>query len=157
MTLESRRRWWALYVLCSGVLMIVLDTTIWARAPLAGTFWIDVFPGMALLGLGCGFALNPLLLAAMSDVAPHESGLASGIVNTAFMLAGALSLAVLASFAAMRTQAQLDAGLESIAALNGGYHLAFLMGGLCAAAAALIGAAFMLTRVTPAAARTTAH
>ena len=73
------------------------------------------------------------------------------------MLGGALGLAVLASFAAMRTQAHLDAGFGATAALNGGYHLAFLMGGLCAAAAALIGAAFMRTRVTPAAAQTTAH
>ena len=30
-----------------------------------------------------GLAFNPLLLAAMSDVAPEESGLASGVVNTA--------------------------------------------------------------------------
>ena len=143
--------------LALGLLLAAAGLALFARAPLAGTFWIDVFPGMALLGLGCGFALNPLLLAAMSDVAPHESGLASGIVNTAFMLGGALGLAVLASFAAMRTQAHLDAGVGATAALNGGYHLAFLMGGLCAAAAALIGAAFMRTRVAPAAARTTAH
>jgi EmrB/QacA subfamily drug resistance transporter len=143
--------------LAVGLLLAATGLALFARAPLAGTFWIDVFPGMALLGLGCGIALNPLLLAAMSDVAPHESGLASGIVNTAFMLGGALGLAVLASFAAMRTQAHLDAGFEATAALNGGYHLAFLMGGLSAAAAALIGAAFMRTRVTPAAAQTTAH
>jgi EmrB/QacA subfamily drug resistance transporter len=143
--------------LAVGLLLAATGLALFARAPLAGTFWIDVFPGMALLGLGCGIALNPLLLAAMSDVAPHESGLASGIVNTAFMLGGALGLAVLASFAAMRTQAHLDAGIEATAALNGGYHLAFLMGGLSAAAAALIGAAFMRTRVTPAAAQTTAH
>ncbi len=143
--------------LALGLLLAAAGLALFARAPLAGTFWIDVCPGMALLGLGCGFALNPLLLAAMSDVAPHESGLASGIVNTAFMLGGALGLAVLASFAAMRTQAHLDAGLEATAALNGGYHLAFLLGGLCAAAAALIGAAFMRTRVTPAAAQTPSH
>jgi EmrB/QacA subfamily drug resistance transporter len=140
-----------------GLLLAAAGLALFARAPLAGTFWMDVFPGMALLGLGCGLALNPLLLAAMSDVAPHESGLASGIVNTAFMLGGALGLAVLASFAAMRTQTQLDAGVDATAALNGGYHLAFLMGGLCAAAAALIGAAFMRTRVAAAAAQTTSH
>src|SRR5262245_61566660 len=27
-SLDARKRWWALYVLCAGVLMIVLDTTI---------------------------------------------------------------------------------------------------------------------------------
>jgi EmrB/QacA subfamily drug resistance transporter len=143
--------------LALGLLLAAAGLLLFARAPLAGSFWIDVFPGMALLGLGCGFALNPLLLAAMSDVAPHESGLASGIVNTAFMLGGALGLAVLASFAAMRTQAHLDAGLDATAALNGGYHLAFLMGGLCAAAAAVIGATFLRTRAAPAGASGTAH
>ena len=72
-----------------------------------GNFWIDVLPGMTLLGIGAGIAFNPLLLGAMSDVAPSDSGLASGVVNTAFMMGGALGLAVLASFAAMRTDAVL--------------------------------------------------
>jgi EmrB/QacA subfamily drug resistance transporter len=132
--------------LAIGLLMAAAGLAWFARAPLAGSFWSDVFPGMALLGLGCGFALNPLLLAAMSDVGPHESGLASGIVNTAFMLGGALGLAVLASFAAARTQAYLDAGADSLAALNGGYQLAFLLGAACAAAAAIIGGWLMRTR-----------
>ena len=52
-------------------------------------------------GFGAGIAFNPLLLAAMGDVEPEESGLASGIVNTAFMMGGALGLAVLASLAAV--------------------------------------------------------
>ena len=47
-----------------------------------------------ILGFGCGISFNPMLLAAMSDVPPDESGLASGVVNTAFMMGGALGLAV---------------------------------------------------------------
>ena len=58
---------------------------------------------MVLLGFGAGLAFNPVLLAAMSDVEPTESGLASGIVNTSFMMGGALGLAILASVAASRT------------------------------------------------------
>ena len=58
---------------------------------------------MVILGIGIGIAMNPLLLAAMSDVKPEESGLASGVVNTSFMMGGALGLAVLASVAAART------------------------------------------------------
>ena len=64
---------------------------------------VDVLPSMILLGFGAGMAFNPMLLAAMSDVEPEESGLASGVVNTAFMMGGALGLAVLASLAASRT------------------------------------------------------
>ena len=74
-----------------------------ARAPVDGGFVVDVLPGMLLLGLGAGIAFNPLLLAAMSDVDESESGLASGIVNTSFMMGGALGLAVLASLAAAHT------------------------------------------------------
>ena len=88
---------------------------------------------MILLGLGAGIAFNPVLLAAMSDVEPSEAGLASGVVNTAFMMGGALGLAVLASLAAARTHG------DSLAALTTGYHAAFLAGALFAAAAAVIG------------------
>ena len=74
-----------------------------ARARRRRASSLDVLPSMILLGLGAGIAFNPMLLAAMSDVEPQDSGLASGIVNTAFMMGGALGLAVLASVAASRT------------------------------------------------------
>ena len=73
-------------------------------------------------------AFNPVLLAAMSDVEPSEAGLASGVVNTSFMMGGALGLAVLASLAASRTDSLLSSGEGHLAALTGGYHLAFLAG-----------------------------
>ena len=79
-----------------------------------GTCFVDVMPAMIMLGFGAGIAFNPVLLAAMSDVAPEESGLASGVVNTAFMMGGALGLAVLASVAASRTDS-----LEADGSLGG--------------------------------------
>ncbi len=98
---------------------------------------------MILLGLGAGMAFNPLLLAAMSDVEQSEAGLASGVVNTAFMMGGALGLAVLASLAAARTDTLLAAGEGSLEALNGGYQVAFLVGAIFAATAAALGAALL--------------
>jgi MFS family permease len=77
---------------------------------------------MILLGFGAGIAFNPVLLAAMSDVAPEEAGLASGVVNTAFMMGGALGLAILASLAASRTDTLEASGESALSALNGGYH-----------------------------------
>ena len=58
---------------------------------------------MVLLGVGAGIAFNPVLLAAMGDVEPHEAGLASGVVNTSFMMGGALGLAVLVAISSSRT------------------------------------------------------
>ena len=136
--------------LATGLLLAAVGLALLARAPVDGNFAVDVLPSMILLGLGAGIAFNPMLLAAMSDVAPTESGLASGVVNTAFMMGGALGLAILASLAAARTNSLLAIGSSHLAALNGGYHVAFLVGALFAAFAAVLGAA--LLRATSAAA-----
>jgi hypothetical protein len=70
------------------------------------------------------------------------------MVNTAFMMGGALGLAVLASLAAARTET-LHATATPLAALLGGYHLAFLVGALCAGAAAVLGAALLRIQAQP--------
>jgi EmrB/QacA subfamily drug resistance transporter len=125
--------------LAVGLTAAAVGLLLFARAPVDGSFVADVLPGMLLLGFGAGTAFNPVLLAAMSDVDPADAGLASGIVNTAFMLGGALGLAGLASLAAARSDRLQAAGEASTAALTGGYSAAFLVGATCAAAAALIG------------------
>jgi EmrB/QacA subfamily drug resistance transporter len=127
--------------LATGLLVAAAGLLLFARAPVDGSYVLDVLPGMLLLGFGAGIAFNPVLLAAMGDVAPEESGLASGFVNTAFMMGGALGLAVLASLAASRTSSLTDAGHDPLAALVGGYHAAFLVGALFAGAAAVVGVA----------------
>jgi EmrB/QacA subfamily drug resistance transporter len=134
-----------------GLSVAAVGLLLFARAPVDGEFVTDVLPSMILLGVGAGMAFNPVLLAAMSDVEPSESGLASGVVNTAFMMGGALGLAVLASLAAARTDTLLDAGDGQLVALNSGYHAAFLIGALFAAAAAAVGA-ILLRAGRPAAA-----
>ena len=121
-----------------GLLLVGAGLALFARAPVNGDFWLDVLPPMLSLGLGCGVALNPVLLAAMSGVDEKDAGLASGVVNTAFMMGGALGLAVLASGAAARTEVLQAAGATGAAALNGGYQLAFAAGAACAFAAAAI-------------------
>ena len=73
-----------------GLLLAAAGLALLTRAPVDGNVLVDVLPSMILLGFGAGIAFNPMLLAAMSDVAPHESGLASGLVNTSFMMGGAL-------------------------------------------------------------------
>jgi EmrB/QacA subfamily drug resistance transporter len=135
--------------LAAGLGFAAVGLLLFARAPVDGNFVVDVLPSMIFLGIGAGIAFNPVLFAAMSDVQPTEAGLASGIVNTAFMMGGALGLAVLASLAASRTETLRAAGDAPLVALTGGYHAAFLVGALFAAAAAAIGAAFLRTRAMP--------
>jgi EmrB/QacA subfamily drug resistance transporter len=123
--------------IAGGMLLAAAGLGLFALAPVDGGFWLHILPGMLLLGLGCGMALNPVMLAAMSDVAAEESGLASGVVNTSFMMGGALGLAALASLAAARTE-RLAPLVSQAEALTGGYLLAFLAGAAFAAAAALL-------------------
>jgi predicted MFS family arabinose efflux permease len=105
-----------------GMFLSALGLALFAVAPSGGGFWLHVLPGMLLLGLGCGMALNPVMLAAMGDVAPEESGLASGVVNTSFMMGGSIGLAALATLAA-----------------GAGYHAAFAVGALFALIASALG------------------
>ncbi len=132
--------------LAAGLSVAAVGLVLFARAPVHGSFIVDVLPSMILLGVGAGMAFNPVLLAAMSDVDPSESGLASGVVNTAFMMGGALGLAILVSLAASRTDKLTASGHSLLAALNGGYHAAFLVGGFFAASAGVVGAVLLRTR-----------
>jgi EmrB/QacA subfamily drug resistance transporter len=120
----------------TGLGLVCVGLLLFARAPMHGGYMLAILPSMLLLGLGGGMALNPLLLAAMGDIAPSESGVASGVVNTAIMMGGALGLAVLTSAAASRTTHLLSSGTPHLPALLAGYHVAYL-----------IGAAFALTAV----------
>jgi EmrB/QacA subfamily drug resistance transporter len=138
-----------------GLGLASIGLLLFARAPVDGNFVVDVLPSMLLLGVGAGIAFNPVLLAAMSDVKPEEAGLASGIVNTSFMMGGALGLAILASVAASRTDSLASSGESELSALTGGYHLAFLIGAIFAVGAAALG--WFVLREPSAAAQAAAH
>ena len=95
--------------IAAGMLLAAAGLGLFALAPAGGgSFVAHVLPGMLLLGLGCGLALNPVMLAAMNDVDPSESGLASGVINTSFMVGGSIGLAALASLSAARGYTRLS-------------------------------------------------
>lgn len=129
-----------------GLGLAAVSLALFSRAPVDGSFVVDVLPSMVLLGLGAGIAFNPVLLAAMGDVEPHESGLASGVVNTSFMMGGALGLAVLVSLSTSRTESLAASGSSHLEALNGGFQLAFAVGAAAATAAAVLGGVLLRPR-----------
>jgi EmrB/QacA subfamily drug resistance transporter len=126
--------------LVGGLALMAVGLALFARAPVDGDVMTDIIPASLAIGLGAGIAFNPILLAAMSGVGSAEFGLASGVVNTAFMMGGALGLAVLAAVSTSRTDALAGSEGGHVAALNGGYHLAFLIG----AGAAAVGIAIAI-------------
>ncbi len=127
--------------LLTGLGLMTVALVLLARTPVEGSWALDILPATLAVGLGAGIAFNPILLAAMSGVAQEQAGLASGVVNTAFMMGGAVGLAVLASLADYRTG--FLGGVDDLSALNSGYHLAFLVGAVFVVASALVGAALL--------------
>ena len=111
---------------------------LFSLAPVDGNYVVHLLPGMVLLGLGAGIAFNPVLLAAMGDVEPHEAGLASGTVNTSFMMGGALGLAILVAVSTGVTD-----GATTAQALTDGFQVAFAIGAVFAVLAAAIGGALL--------------
>jgi EmrB/QacA subfamily drug resistance transporter len=140
--------------LIASLLLIASGLVLFSRTPVDGTYVTDVMPPMILFGIGAGLGFPSLMTLAMSSATPSDAGLASGLINTTTQVAGAIGLAVLATLATDRTNGLLDGGASKAAALNGGYHLAYLIG------AALIGVALVVAvglLRSPAAAHAPAH
>jgi EmrB/QacA subfamily drug resistance transporter len=118
-------RFGARATLLPGLVLIAVGLALFARAPVDGSYLVDVLPGTFLLGVGAGLSFPALMTLAMSGATASDSGLASGLVNTTQQVGGALGLAVLASLSTSRTDDLLQAGERTAAALTDGYQLAF--------------------------------
>jgi len=114
--------------LIPGVVMVGIGLLLFARTPVEGEYLADLLAPMVLVGFGVGTAFPALMTLAMSGATPEDSGLASGLVNTSMQVGGAIGLAVLATLATERTDSQLADGASKLAALNSGYHLAYVVG-----------------------------
>jgi len=132
-------RFGPLAALLPGLTSVAAALLLFARTPVHATYAVDVLPAMTLLGLGAGLAFPALTTLAMSGADANDSGLASGLVNTSLNDGGAIGLAILATVSTGYTHRLVAGGESTIAALNAGYHLAYLT------AAALVAAAIALT------------
>jgi EmrB/QacA subfamily drug resistance transporter len=136
--------------LIPGVAMIGVGLLLFARTPVDGNYLTDLLPPMLLIGVGVGTSFPSLMTLAMSGAGPTEAGLASGVVNTSLQVGGAIGLAVLATLSAQRTEDLVGPGGKvTDAALNSGYHLAFVIGAALVAAA-LVVAVTVLRQPSPA-------
>ncbi len=140
-------RFGARNVLVPGMVLICAGLAWFTQISVDGTYFVDVFPAMAVFGIGAGTAFPALMTLAMSGVEPQEAGLASGLVNTTAQVGGALGLAVLATLSATRSETLTAEGKPLAEALVGGYQLAFVVG-LGLALAALV-VALTVIKPTP--------
>jgi predicted MFS family arabinose efflux permease len=115
--------------LIPGLALMAAALLVFTRAPTEGASYVEhLLPVMLLLGAGAGSSFAALMTLAMSGATRSDAGLASGLVNTTAQVGGALGLAVLATLSATRSENLIADGESTASALNGGYHLAYLIG-----------------------------
>ena len=103
-----------------------------------GSFVTHVLPASLVAAVGMSLAYIPALMSAVSHARKEESGLASGIVNTSYQIGSALGLAIMVALASAQTMLDQNSGINSIDALNNGFHLAFITAAIVVAAIAAI-------------------
>jgi EmrB/QacA subfamily drug resistance transporter len=121
-------RFGAKTTLLPGLALIMLGLLLFTRTDVRGDYLGQILPVMIVLGAGVGMSFPALMTISMSGATQEDAGLASGLVNTTLQVGGALGLAVLATLAATRTDNLSGAGHSAASALNGGFHLAYLIG-----------------------------
>ena len=115
-------RWGLRPVGIASMVLVGIGSVALTQISVNGTFLNDIFLAMVLAGPGFGAGFVVASIAALSDVAESDAGLASGLNNTAFHIGGALGIAVLATVATSQSS-----GAEPLAALTRGYQAAFVV------------------------------
>jgi len=120
--------------------LLVAAALFWmGRVPVHGNYWTDIFPAFVVLAIGMGFTFVSVTVAATSGVPGRQSGLASGLLNTAQQIGGSLGLAVLSGLAASATTRYfMHSPGSPAAALVHGFHTAFYVGSTFAVGAAVL-------------------
>ena len=136
-------RFGARALLLAGFALIAVALVLAARGQINGDYLSGWFPVMVLLGLGGGLAFPSLAVVAMAGTTPSDAGLASGLLNTTGQVGAALGLAVLATVSTNRTSELIGQGQSSVAALSGGYRLAWAIGAVLAIASIVLAATLL--------------
>ena len=137
-------------VLPMGLLLSAAALVLYARLPVDGHYFWDVFPAFLLSGVGLAFSFVPLQIAALTGVEGDDAGVASGLINTSQQVGGAVGLAAATTIATTYTTHYVDShpgvGPFSGAALTHGFEIAFYVLAGLAALAAVLAAAFIESR-----------
>jgi EmrB/QacA subfamily drug resistance transporter len=115
-----------------GVTLGAIGMLVLTQLPVHGSYASNLLVGLIPMSLGMGLAFVPVTLLGTSGVGNEDSGLASGLFNTAQQVGGSLGLAILSTLAATQTSHVIANHTASsvIAARVSGYHVAFLAAGI---------------------------
>lgn len=137
-------RFGSIQTLVAGLVGIIIGLMLLATQGVHASYFPGLFFAFLALGLGAGASFLPLLTIGMADAPARDAGLASGIINVSVQLFGAIGLAALGTVATDHTKALSASGVAPVAALTGGYHLAYFVAAACVGLGIL--AAYMVLR-----------
>ena len=134
-------------LLTAGLLLVSLGLVLYARLPVDGHYFWDLFPAFLITGVGMAFGFIPMTIGALAGVRHSDAGIAAGLINTTQQIGGAIGVAAVTTIAATSTShyvaANPGAGPASGPALTHGFSTAFYALAAVAAAAA-IGSALLV-------------
>jgi EmrB/QacA subfamily drug resistance transporter len=131
-------------VMAVGMTLIAGGIAGATRFPVAGDFWRDLVGPLVITGAGTAFAFIPVSVAGLAGVAPHQTGVASGLLNTAQQVGGALGVAIASTVATTHTATLLAAGSPPLLALTAGFDRA--LWACCAIAVVAVPVALLVPR-----------
>jgi MFS family permease len=132
-------------VMIVGFVAMIAGMAWYAQIPVHASYWSDLLPGYLLVGFALPFSFIPVSIAALAGVAHHEAGLASGLINTAQQIGGAIGVAVTSSVLVSHSNHLLKGGTPFPNAFTSGAVWAFWV---CAgiAVAGLVATAVLVRR-----------
>ncbi|MGH2634109.1 MAG: MFS transporter, partial [Tepidiformaceae bacterium] len=130
-------------VLATVMTTLAIGLALLTRVSADGTYW-DILGPLLLVAASFGVSLVALTLAALAGLAPGDTGIGSGLLNTSRRVGGAIGLAVMSTVAASKTHEALANGQTLPVALNDGFRWAYGIGAAVAFAGAL--AALLMLR-----------
>jgi EmrB/QacA subfamily drug resistance transporter len=107
--------------LTAGLLASAASVAVLARLPENGHYFWDLFPAFVLGGAGLGLSFVPVTIASLAGVGRADAGVASGLVNTARQIGGAIGLASISAIAASATHG------SSAAAVDHGFRVSLIV------------------------------
>ncbi|MFZ1881341.1 MAG: MFS transporter [Gaiellaceae bacterium] len=133
-------------VMAIGFVAMIAGMLWYTQIPVHASYWSDLLPGYLLVGFALPFCFIPVSIAALAGVEAHEAGLASGLINTAQQIGGAIGVAVTSSVSITHFNHQLKSGASFQSAFTSGSQWAFWV----TVGVAIVGLVATLVLVRPA-------
>ena len=112
-------------VMAVGFVAMIAGMVWYAQIPVHASFASDLLPGYLLVGFALPFSFIPVSIAALAGVEAHEAGLASGLINTAQQIGGAIGVAVTSSISISHFRHLVQQGERFPEAFTSGTQWAF--------------------------------